>query len=462
MQAFQLDPGCPVEASRDTLLDVFKAWLADSARKNRAIPWKGVHDEGTYLTSWREYYMHIRDPAVVDYARDMLGKADAWMKANLVDGYRPKAEVHHGVEHYIIFLAWIHELDPDEPVHARQLRDAAANILSDVPGRASWYDPATIRFTSTHLGSRVVNVDNGVNIAEHLRIIRLAWLGLASGGNPELAAVIKHYATKWATQITESNTIPVYLDEFSEKDPERRERNAALFDRVAESFVGAQPKEITRSTRSEIHVANGTPDLFLTLNEITGKRIFLDAAERIVEPILDELRVPHAHPIGELAWRLYKARRLPGIADIAGQIRDQVDAIDGTAPITLQFKAATRQYRKKYANTIGMRKDMPLVEIKARGTRKTIEVPSPATFCLLYRLFHEKKHLQMSLEFARAVLLEARSCYPEGRDHGCSSRMVHSFCIGHGRNWGAGYTSTALRAALDDTTYGIELPRIKI
>jgi hypothetical protein len=450
-----------LETSLHSLLDVFKAWLHESARINRDIPWSGGHDEGTYLTAWREYYLHTKDPAVMDYARDMLDKADAWAKTSLVNGYRPKSEVHHGVEHYVIFLNWMHEIDPPEPIHARQLLDAAANITAKETGRPPWYDGSRIRFTSTHMGSRDVDLSKDVNIAEHLRIIRLAWLGFASGGDPELKTIIRDYGTKWATQIASSSIVPVYLDEFSETDPARREHNAAMFKRVAESFVGAQPKSITTSTRSEIHVANGTPDLFMALHDATGDAVFLDAAERIVEPVLGQISLPHAHPLGELAWHLHQLGRLPRLDEIVKPIQESVDIMDVSFPLKLVFRKYSISHKKKYANTIGMRKDMPIVEIKSNDDKR-LDLPSPATLGLMCRLSHDPKYIQMALELAKEVLILARSSFPEGRSHGCSARMVHSFCVGHGRNWGAGYTSTALRAALNEDCVGIELPRITL
>jgi hypothetical protein len=101
---------------------------------------------------------------------------------------------------------------------------------------------------------------------------------------------------------------------------------------------------------------------------------------------------------------------------------------------------------------------MPNVEVKS--SKKRYLIPSPSTLGLLYRLTGSDDYLIFGLEYSRAILQEAQKKFPEGRDHGCSSRMLHSFCIGHGRDWGAGFTSTILRAALSRDCYNIALPKI--
>ena len=74
-----------VDEALHDLLGVFQSWLGESFKKNKQIAWSGVHDEGTYMTAWREYFLHTNDATVVEYAHDMLAKSDAWISANLAD-----------------------------------------------------------------------------------------------------------------------------------------------------------------------------------------------------------------------------------------------------------------------------------------------------------------------------------------------------------------------------------------
>jgi hypothetical protein len=455
------ESGASASMAKAKLLDWFTAWLGESTRSNTSIPWKGIHDEGTYLTSWREYFLHANDPSVKSYAMTMLEKSDAWLRRHLVHGYWPKQEVHHGVEHFIIFLAWIHELDPAEQIHARQLRGAAANILDTGSKRCRWFDLATNRFTSLYLGTRRVDPKKSLNIAEHLRLVRLAWLGLACGGDPGLADVIRAYSREWALQVMASADIPLYLGEFTEEDAAKRAAAREAFTRDAQAFVGAAPREITPTTRGEIHVANGTPGLFIALHEATGDTVYLDAAERIVGAVIGNLASPYAHPVGDLAWHLFRAGRLQDLPRIIIPIQQRIDMLAGKElDISLDRNVSWKQ--SPYFKTVGIRKDMPAVAITAHGSRGRVDLPSPATLGLLYRMTKNQGYLRLAIDFAQAVLDAAKPDYPDGREHGCNARALHAFCVGHGRNWGAGFASTALRAALGETTGEIPLPRMKL
>nr|MDO8118584.1 hypothetical protein [Candidatus Sigynarchaeota archaeon] len=62
MQEFQCDPAETLDNAKGRILEVFKDWLARSAKKNKRVKWKGVHDEATYMTSWREYHAITNDP----------------------------------------------------------------------------------------------------------------------------------------------------------------------------------------------------------------------------------------------------------------------------------------------------------------------------------------------------------------------------------------------------------------
>ncbi|MBN2153930.1 MAG: hypothetical protein JW839_20905 [Candidatus Lokiarchaeota archaeon] len=461
MNPITFEPDAPAGGSLAALLAWFKSWLSESAPANTVIPWKGIHDEGTYLTSWREYHLHAGDPDVVSYATRMLASADGWLRRHLVHGYWRVQEVHHGVEHFIIFLAWIHEMDPAEPLHARQLRDASANIVDTGSKRLRWYDPGTNRFTSLYLGTKFVGFKKGLNIAEHLRLIRLAWLGLACGGNTELSTIITRYSREWASQVVSGPEIPLYLGEFTEADPKRRSANEAAFNKDARAFTGAAPKDINEVTRAEIHVANGTPGLFLALHDATGDPLYLDAAERVVRTTIRNIASPYAHPAGELAWHLHRAGRLPGLAEASGPVREGVDRLAG-AQINITLQPGVKWRDTRYYNTVGMRKDMPAVEATRQDTGQQVELPSPATLGLLYRLTGRPGYLRLALDYALAILEAARHAYPDGRQHGCGARAIHAFCVGHGRNWGAGYASTALRAALGEDSGEIALPPVKL
>jgi hypothetical protein len=454
MQKFGLANDLTKRSSLDSILHIFKELLDESYKKNIKIPWQGGHDEGTYLTAFREYFLHTKDPIVKEYAISMLQQAFQWIQSKFPHGYYPYHEVHHGIENFVIFFAWLYEIDPLNVQVKQILRNAASNIVHP-PNNLAWFNSQANRFTSTYLGTDRIDPNLTLNIAEHTRMIRLAWLGSACGGEQELKTVILNYMTEWAEIIKESEQIPVWLPE--KKGPNMTDAEQKSFQLVLQKFMGAAPKEINNSTRSEFHIANGTPDLFISLYESTKNLLFLDAVEKILTPVIDQLASPFAHPLGEIFWHVHQLGKFPNLMEDLHDVKEYVDELLDKS-YQLKFRNFKPEETKIHRKSIGFRPDMPNVEVKS--SKKRYLIPSPSTLGLLYRLTGSDDYLIFGLEYSRAILQEAQKKFPEGRDHGCSSRMLHSFCIGHGRDWGAGFTSTILRAALSRDCYNIALPKI--
>ncbi|MBD3187075.1 hypothetical protein GF325_09625 [Candidatus Bathyarchaeota archaeon] len=455
-QRYEIPSDPSIEFAKQALFDELASWLDASRNRHEGTPWKGVHDEGTFLTSWREYDILIPDSSAREFALERFEAASKWSKEKLPDGYHKRQEVHHGTEHFTIFLAWLLEIDPGCQPLLDQLWRAALHIVHQGKKRRPWYNFGTNRFTSMFLGSKRLGRDK-LNIVEHLRMVRLAWLGLARGRQEELEQFILAYAGEWARQIRDSIDVPVFLDDDKGKKKHRQFKKA-LF-----TFIGAAPKHLDTRSRSEIHVANGTPDLFLHLHEKTGNAVFLDAAERIIAPVHDQLCLPYAHPLGELCWRLQREGRLDGLQESIKKARDQYNFL---APGTkISFNPAVNWSSdafQHFKNAIGMRNDMARI-IMTGENGKVLPAPlSPGTLVLLHRYTGDERFLVDALLIARAALGVYRTLYKDGRFHGCSSRTVSAGCVGHGRNWGAGYVSTALRGLLPGIDTGIALPDIPI
>ncbi len=463
MQEFGLDFTKTKDEAQKQLLNSLEGWLKESYERHSNTDWKGSHDEGTYLTSWREYYLLTEDEMVLNYANEMLQKAEKWISDHFYHGYHKHQEVHHGTEHFIIFLAWILELQPEHELAKKQLKEASVHIVNTYDDSPKWYDYKSNRFTSTHLGTKKYNIisrilgklTQDINIVEHLRLIRMAWLGLETGGPEDLWDIIIDYSNEWVNQILNSEQVPVYLD--------AKEKSNWLFKWALNTFIGAAPKEMNKTTRSEIHIANGTPDLFLSLYEQTKNEKYLQTAKKILKPLADQLKSPYAHPVADILWNLRsEGVELDFVKKELSLVKDNIDKqISELNHLNLDFDPSIHWNNTKYHNTIGIRKDMPALVLTSKAGEKII-LPSPATLGLLSKLTKDEIYLHIALELANAVLQEAKERYPDGRMHGCSSKGIHSFCVGHGRNWGAGYVSTALRFSIEEKYHGIKLPKLDI
>ena len=129
----------------EALLGELHAWLDGAYWHHRDLPWKGGHDEGTFATAWIDYYRWSSDERVPDLLRTMRDKADDWGRANLVHGYHPEAEVHHGIEHALQFLIPLCDLFADDK-SASMLLDVAHHVGNWAAGVPPWYDWNRHRF----------------------------------------------------------------------------------------------------------------------------------------------------------------------------------------------------------------------------------------------------------------------------------------------------------------------------
>lgn len=443
------------DEARQQLLDSMKEWLSEARKKHENTEWKGVHDEGTFLTSWREYYKLTKDQDAYDFFFERFDACNEWAKHKLKDGYWKKQEVHHGVEHFIIYLNFLYELDPNHAGVQRQLRRAANFIVKGQFFKKPWWDSEKNLFRSLYLGARRSGSD-WLNVVEHLRLIRLGWLGLASGGKSELKDFMLRYSKKWATAIKERENLPLFLI----PDGENPDKFQKKFNKKYKKIVGAAPHSATTRARSEIYIANGGPGLFLRLFDVTKDRIYLDAAEKIVTPILDQIEYPYAFSLAPYCYKLNILGRLPDLKQICTDIIMKT-GLDEMKRAVLNWKPMTIWNKAKYEwlqDTVGMRKDMVGVELYDDNGDRIKLLSNLGTLYMLYKFTENEQILSMAYTIADQIFQLARKWFSDGRSHGCGARTTSAYCVGHGRNWGSGYVSCALRSTLPSDQYEFFLP----
>lgn len=449
-----------IEDAKNKLLNELFLWFEDVKKRHANTPWLGIHDEGTFLLSFREFLKLSSDESkkqeIKDFLIDRVRFCDKWFDYHLKEGYWPKQEVHHGIEHYCIYLNWMQEVFPDHPIVKKQIIQASRHIIEKIHKKKPWYDRENKRFISIFLGSR----KNGIeyfNVVEHLRFVRLAWLGYIHTKNQQLYDFIIDYCNEWKNAIISADLyqlIPIYLEFKDIKYKELPGKYRLLYQKI----VGAAPKDETIESNAEIHVANGTIPLFFHLYDLTKDRSYLDANKLILKPLMNQLKSPFAHPLGSLFYKMYNFGFFQELKDIESNLDVKADLsliYESKLLINqnVNWKDDTYIYLK---NTVGMRKDMPEISMISKNSNK-IFIPSPGTLNLLYKITKKEQYCIVSLDYARTILSLVRTKYDDGRMHGCGSRTVSAFCIGHGRNWSSGYVSTALRSLIPDDIDGLPL-----
>jgi hypothetical protein len=416
------------------LLDEMEAWLAEVSEDHASRQWQGGHDEGTFLTSWEGYHSLRPDHSFMALAATLKEKCLEWGSSGLYHGYHRKAEVHHGPEHFIIFLDFLNRILPEDGASGQAIIDAAHHLGNWVEGIPQWYDWEAHRFISVYLGTEHTGRD-GLNMVEHLRLIHLALSAFGISGEERYLSLAKDYAAVWARKIVRAVAIPLYLDPEDTPSPELRQER----DRFLARFL----KLRSWVDRCETHVANGTPQLFINLWRLTGDEIYMKAAKKLIRPLIGEIADPYGHPAGALAGEYRRSFRDRSFDERI------IDLLQKKPPGKKNFDGARMAIDPQHSwgrlSGLGKRADMPAWYVLDKNGHEAIcSWPSPSALMLGYEITKDRKWVMAATTLALAKLRLGRRVYPDGRFHGCSSRSVTAVCRGHGRNWGIGDVSAVL------------------
>lgn len=456
----KIEISADIKDAKEKLLNELFLWFQDIKMRHANTPWQGIHDEGTYLLSFRELLKLTIDESkkrdILQFLEERLKSSDKWLDHHLKDGYWSNQEAHHGIEHFCIYLNWMREVFPDHPIVKKQVMNASRHIIEKVHKKKPWYDTESKRFISIFLGSRK-NGDEYFNVVEHLRFVRLAWFGYIYTKNKQLYDFMVDYSNEWKQAIVSSNLktmIPTYLEYKNIQYGDLSEKYRLLYRKV----VGAAPKDATIEANAELHIANGTVPLFFHLYNLTQDKSYLKANKIILNPLLKQLQSPFAHPLGPLFYKMYTFGFYPELKELESQlnVKEILPLLnESKIIITKQVNWKDPKYHH-LKNTVGMRKDMPEISVISKDG-KPVSMLSPGTLNLLYQITHNEQYCIIALDYTRTILNLVKTKYDDGRKHGCGSQTVSAFCIGHGRNWSAGYVATALRSLIPNDVDGLPL-----
>ena len=174
-------PSLRVACSR--FLDELQAWADDCIAELADAPPLDGHDQGTFTIAWAPLIEARAHRPALDFMKALRDKTATHFAAKGLwrHGYWRMADVHHGTEHFELFLGTLWRLDPDDPETIRQMLDAAEHLGNWVPDVPGWFDWQAGLFRSMHFGTDGVADEPGgaVNLATHLRCVTLCLLAHA-------------------------------------------------------------------------------------------------------------------------------------------------------------------------------------------------------------------------------------------------------------------------------------------
>lgn len=446
--SIELTPATSIRDGVRLLLDELGDWLDGVLDHHLALDWQGIHDEATFVTAWAGYHAYTNDPRVKQLALDLFAKWRHWADANLIHGYFPRQEVHHGTEHYIIFLDWLCRIAPECEDVAAALEDGAHHVGNWGDGTPNWYDPERNRFLSYDLGTVRTGCE-GFNFVDHMRMVHLAMAAWHATGREHYLDLALTYARAWADAINESTDIPLFLDPDLHSEAE--------LEQLLRSFLKAAPQQIDGHARVENHVASGTPKAMLDVWRATDDADCHRAALRLARACIPHLASPVANPAGHVLSLLLGSGADPaslGLDDNPFPAADGWHPLDGCSMV-IQTETGSPWHR-----SLGYRYDLPDWQLKDGAGNAVEERPAPANLILAWELSGREQYALDACTTALGRLRLARATFRDGRHHGCTAQSIAAAVRGHGRCWGIGDVSAVLASPAVQAACGQPQPTL--
>jgi len=430
--------GSANEAAR-LLADEIEDWILGAIERHRDRPWQGVHDEGTFASSWFAFQMIRPREEIRRFLLSLRESFREWAKLGYHHGYYPRHEVHHGPENVLYFQSRFAALDPDDPITRDIVEDVAHHAGNWAGGVPDWFDWDTRTFRSVILGTRDIDpsVARSINLAEHFRFVLIAVAAERLTRDRRYIDWAEAYTRRWLETFERHSEIPVALHPvMTEAELEER------FARVRKIFLGAAPSDLGhRVNRVEAHVANGTIDALLDLYHLTRREVYSLWARRLLRELVPTLSGTHNHPAGLL---LMKYRILTGEMGLDDGILGVLGAAPGNDIAGYTWDPSHEWTREERIGP-GKRHDMIRWMIRREGGEWMPDAsPSPSALMLGYQITGDEAFAKQSLELACARLRVAKANFADGREHGCADRTVSAVVRGNGRCHNAGNVTGSL------------------
>jgi hypothetical protein len=441
-----IEPSATLEDACHRFLADLRGWVYDCMERYAGTPPTDVHDQGTYTTGWEPYLAVCADaaaPAFLMRLRDAIAAhfvaTGAWQH-----GYWVMHEVHHGTEHFELFLGALLRLHPDDATTRAQLIDMAEHIGNWSPDVAPWFDETHFLFYSSYFGVDGVQRRPGseVNIPDHLRCANICMLAYQASGEERFLHFARRYAQHWAAAIVATPALPIGLTADGPIDTLNADAEATY-----RGFVGQASTDLSDAVeRAENLLASDAVGLLIGLWRATGDAPLRAAAEQLLDLLVTQIADPDAGAVAA-AVRVYRRATGSERYDTAAR-----SAIAELAPQTVRTITLDTAWRAETRpRGVGKREDM-LRWLEDGQPRRC----SPLLLALVAEIDNDRELARVAIDLARAYFAAARAALPDGRDHGCAARSVSAVARGHGRENHAGVTTAVLRPILETFFAGIK------
>ncbi len=438
----KIEPSESLAESIERFLAEIGDWIEQCKMELEDILPTDNHDQGTFSIGWRPYIIGRKDRDSLNFLKKLRDdirihheETGLWKH-----GYWKKQEAHHGTEHFELFLGNLYGLDPGDEKTISQMVEAAEHFGNWSGKAPDCFSREQTLFYSFYFGTEfpkpeAEDIEN--NKPEHFRYVNICLYAYSMTGAKKYLALAERYGELWAEAITDHPSLPPTA--LGLKGPVYDAEGRKDFDEYVHDNPGLNL--CNHVDRAENFLASSVPDSLLSLWRITGKYKFRAAAEILIDIIATQIR-DHDAGCGVDLIRKYR--------DATGNLKYDnliLKAVRESSPysfsnITIAHRADRETPGSEISGHtagIGKRKDKPLwYEDGGKATH------NPILLALAAEITYNKKLACRALDVARTYFKLARSVYPHGHEHGCSSRSVSAIARGNGRENNSGVVTAVL------------------
>ena len=433
-------PNPATAASRflDALADWAEACIQRYRQEPPIVGPKG-HDQLTYTVAWAPLIHHRGHDEALRFMAEQRDRVQAAQNdaGHWHHGYWRQQEVHHGTEHFELFLATLWRLAPHDATTIHAFLDMAEHLGNFSPDVPEWFNYDTGLFRSMFFGTEVVEESDATrpNMPDHFRCLNLALIAHAMTGEVKYRDLAAANGRLWAQAILQCEMIPEaigaqgpieHLDDTA-RDAYRR-------------FAGQAGNLTERVNRAENLLCSDAPTALLRLAQVTGEPVFRDAARRLLDELATQLPDPDA---GAAADALRRYRRMTGDTRYDEALREAVAGRDPDRVQQITLERAKGAKGGGRPSGVGKRADMPRWYEDGQPAAH-----HPITLAAGAEVLGDEALMRSALDLARTRFELARRVFADGRRHGCAATTVSAIARGHGRENNAGMATAVLEAYL--------------
>lgn len=417
----------------------FEDWVYSCVERYEHVAPLDEPQQVEFATACMLLLRHKPDQRLSHFLSRLRDKVELHYEAREIwhKGYWPVIEVGQGMKHFVHFLGEYWKHFPDDRLTVDSFLKGAQYLGNWDPNVPAWFDWELGLFRSVYLGTREVKEEMRykMNLPVHFTCLEFALLAFQMGGEVRYLELAKVYGENWANAIVDSDRLPLALTPEGPIYDLPQGDESGVGELLGHEFIMEESDRV----RAEHFLRHNAVALLLELWQFSERPVFLEAARRLLDVLIDEAVDVDA---GAIATAVRHYRNFTGDCRYDDAILGYVEF---SFPYCVECLALdTRGEAMVVSQGVGKRKDMPLW-FENNYPRQH----NPILLSLAAEISGNERLAARSLDLARGYFSLARMAFPDGRQHGGKARTVCAVAQGHDRENRAGMITQVLAPLME-------------